>query len=89
MANPFNPAIPGNQIKRYVHQPLTFDHFGVKVQIKENGRVILTAVDKESSTPDEVVFDEIDIPASLIFKVAQALKVTRNVEYVAVEEKKA
>lgn len=77
----FNPVLE-NQVKRYVHQPLTFDHYGTQVTIKENGRVILKAVSKDESTENEIVYDEIDIPASLIFKVASALRVTRSVELV-------
>lgn len=75
-------AMSDNQVKRYVHQPLTFEHNGTQVTIKENGRVILKAVSKDESTDNEIVYDEIDVPASLIFKVASALRVTRNVQFI-------
>lgn len=72
------------KVKRYVHQPLTIEHYGIQAAIKPAGRVVLRAVDKAASTKEEIVYDEIDIPASLIFKLASLLKATRNVEYVSV-----
>ena len=72
------------KIKRYVHQPLTIEHYGTHASIQSNGRVILRAVDKAASTKEEIVYDEIDVPASLIFKLANLLKATRNIEYVSV-----
>jgi len=78
-----NPSIEGN-IKRYVHQPLTIEHYGINATIKENGRVVISAVDKAASTKEEVVWDEVDIPASLVFKLASLLKATRKIEYVPV-----
>ena len=72
------------QIKRYVHQPLTVDHYGTKVQIHTNGRVTITKVADTKGPDNEIEFDEIDVPASLIFKVAGLLKATRNITYVTV-----
>lgn len=71
-------------VKRYVHQPLTVDHFGIQASIKENGKVVITAVDKNSSNSDEVEYDQIEVPASLIFKLASLLKATRTISFVPV-----
>jgi len=63
----------GPERKIYAHQPLTFDHFGTRVAIKENGRVVITTAVVDSLGE----YDEIEVPASLIFKIAQQLKITR------------
>lgn len=69
------------KIRRYVHQPLHIDHFDVHCHIQPNGKIKLTKPVKGS---DE--YDEIEIPASLVFKLAGLLKATRNVDYVSVVE---
>jgi hypothetical protein len=73
------------KIKRYVHSPLTVEHHGVNAAITENGKVVLSkvarVVDKET-----VEYDEIEIPASLVFKLASLLKATRKVKYVTISE---
>jgi len=71
-------------IKRYVHSPLTVEHNGINATITENGRVILSEVSKVVG--DEVEYDELEIPASLIFKLAGLLKATRKVKYVTFSE---
>ena len=76
-----SPHIDGEQgtIKRYVHQPLTNDHYGIHFSIQENGKIIIRGVpDKEG------VYDEVEIPASLVFKLATLLKATRTVTFVDV-----
>jgi len=75
------------KVKRYVHQPLTIEHYGIHAKIQENGRVLITS----SGTPikgssDEVEYDEVEIPASLIFKLATLLKATRTIKFVSVAE---
>lgn len=70
-----------NKIRRYVHQPLTFDHFDTHCQIQSNGRIKLN---KPVRGSDE--YDEIEIPASLVFKLVTLLKATRKSEYVSVTE---
>jgi hypothetical protein len=65
----------------FTHQPLTFDHFDTHCQIQSNGRVKLTR-----PVPDSEEYDEIEIPASLIFKLVGLLKDTRSVEFVEVDE---
>ena len=72
------------KIKRYVHSPLTVEHNGVNAAITENGKVVLSKVANVKG--DEVEYDEIEIPASLIFKLASLLKATRKVKYVSITE---
>ena len=89
MANGFNrPTLRDNdgeqKIKRYVHSPLTVEHNGVNASITENGKVVLSKVANVKG--DEVEYDEIEIPASLVFKLASLLKATRKVKYVAISD---
>lgn len=82
--NPSVQSESGNQtVKRYVHQPLTFDHYGMHVKIQENGKVLVTGIPDSNGE-----FDELEMPASLIFKIAQSLKLTRSVVFAEVEMKK-
>lgn len=74
------------KVKRYVHQPLTIDHYGTHAKIMENGRVLISSVGTQIGTSDEYEYDEVEIPASLIFKLATLLKATRTVKYVSVSE---
>lgn len=69
------------KVKRYVHQPLTFDHFGIRATIKENGHVVIA-----SPGDDKGEYDEVEIPASLVFKLATSLKLTRTIKYVSTSE---
>jgi len=73
----FNPRMKdenGNEIAiRYVHQPLSNDHFGIHYSIKENGRVNLKGIPDSGGE-----YDEVEIPAALIFKLATLLKETRT-----------
>ena len=68
-------------MEKYTHQPLTFDHFDTHCQIQSNGRIKLT---KPVLNSDE--YDEIEIPASLVFKLMGLLKDTRSVEFVEVPD---
>lgn len=75
------------KVKRYVHQPLTTDHYGIRCQIKENGRVIISSPGTPvKGSEGEVEYDEVEIPASLIFKLATLLKATRTIKFVTVAE---
>lgn len=75
-----------NQIRRYTHQTLSIEHNGISAKIQSNGRVFLSCVSKDQSDAEqgEVIMDEIEIPASLVFKLGQLLRATRTVEYVAI-----
>jgi hypothetical protein len=73
--------------KEYTHQPLTIDHFGIQAQIKENGRILIKGRPTPVPGTDEVEYDEVEIPASLVFKLASALRLTRKEEMVVVHKK--
>ena len=75
------------QNKRYSHQPLEGNHFGIQWQIKESGKVLIKSKPVPVLGTDEVEFDEVEIPASLIFKLKDALNMTRKVEMVTVTPK--
>lgn len=69
------------RIRRYVHQELHIDHFDTHCHIQPHGKVKLTRPVKGS---DE--YDEIEVSASLVFKIARLLKDTRKVEWVSVNQ---
>jgi len=77
-----SPQIDGKRT-RYSHQDLHLDVRGTHVHIQVNGKVILSKVsgekDKETG---EMLMDEIEVPASLIFDVAKMLHMTRKTEIV-------
>jgi hypothetical protein len=82
-----NPNLRGENnegsVKRFVHQPLTIEHYGIHATIKENGKVTITSA--PVNVNGEVEYDEVEIPASLIFKLATLLKATRSIKYVPVQ----
>jgi len=79
--NPRIVTINGKRMmEKFTHQPLIFDHFDIHCQIQANGRIKLT---KPVSGSDE--YDEIEIPASLVFKLMTLLKDTRTIEFVEVD----
>ncbi len=73
------------KVKRYVHQPLTIEHYGIHAKIQENGRVVISSSPVKGDD-GEMEYDEVEIPASLIFKLATLLKATRQVKFVSVTE---
>lgn len=84
--NPSLTDAAGNRtIREYEHQELTINFHGAQCTIHKNGRVTIITSTVEKDT-DEVVLDEVDVPASLIFKLAGLLKDTRTVKYVPVQE---
>jgi hypothetical protein len=74
MAFKNNPRTDGKYVK-HVHQPISIDHYGIHFKILENGRVIITVPVKDAEE-----FDEVEVPASLIFKIAMFLQATRKTE---------
>lgn len=77
------------KVKRYVHQPLTIDHYGIHAKIQENGKVLITSAGiPVKGAEGEVEYDEVEIPASLVFKLATLLKATRTIKFVSVAEAK-
>lgn len=77
------------KVKRYTHQPLTVEHYGIHAAIQENGKVKITFAPTPIKGTDEFEFDEVEIPASLIFKLFTLLKATRSVKFVSVGEAKS
>jgi len=75
-----------NRIRRYVHAPLTIEHNGIQASIQATGKVKITKV--ASTDGDTVEYDEVEIPASLIFKLGNLLRATRKIEYVAISDVK-
>ena len=74
------------KVKRYVHQPLTTEHYGIHAKIQENGRVVITGTPVKDAKTGELEYDEVEIPASLVFKLATLLKATRTIKFVSVSE---
>lgn len=85
-----NPTLKGEdnegKVKRYVHQPLDVEHYGIHAKIQQNGKVVIRGVPSPVKGTDEVEFDEVEIPASLVFKLATLLKATRKIVYVSMSE---
>src|SRR5260370_16123619 len=74
-------------VKRYSHQPLANEHYGIHFSIQENGRVIIRGpATLIAGNKDEVEYDEVEIPASLIFKLVTLLKATRTEKWVSIRE---
>jgi hypothetical protein len=75
-------------VKRYVHQPLTVEHYGIHAKIQENGRVLITSAGTPIAGGDknDYEYEEVEIPASLVFKLATLLKATRTIKFVSVAE---
>lgn len=74
-----------NTVKRYVHQPLTIEHYGLHAKIQENGRVLITGQPVKGND-GEMEYDEVEVPASLVFKLATLLKATRTIKFVSMTE---
>jgi hypothetical protein len=71
-------------IRRYVHSPLAIEHNGIQAKIQSNGKIVLSKV--AATDGDTVEYDEIEIPASLVFKLGSLLRATRRVEFVAISD---
>lgn len=76
------------KIRRWVHTPVTQEHYGIHFKIQENGKVVISKVCDDQTTPGEIEWDEIEVPASLIFKIQLLLKATRQETWVNVSEAK-
>ena len=63
---------------RWVHQTITINHFGIQASIKENGTIVIRSSPQAVPDSDEVEYEEVTIPASLVFKLAGYLKDTRE-----------
>lgn len=86
MANHFNnPRLTDEnntgKIPRWVHQKLSIDYYGIHASIHENGKVTISKVASEQDDKEDLQYDEIEVPAGLIFKLASLLKDTRKMVY--------
>lgn len=82
MAFTMRDSVGDNTIKpRYVHSPITIEHNGIHASIKENGKIELKGKPEVNPDSKEVEYDEIEIPASLVFKLSRLLKDTRKMVY--------
>lgn len=80
--NPLFRSVNGVEQKgRYVHQPLTIEHYGIHAAIRENGTVLITGIPEKDPDTEEMDFEEVEIPASLVFKLANLLKDTRTIVF--------
>jgi len=87
--NPLFRSVNGVEQKgRYVHQPLTIEHYGLHAKIQENGMVVITGLPEKDSETGEVDYEEVEIPASLVFKLANLLKDTRTIVFQSTPEAK-
>ena len=74
---------PG-KVRRYVHAPISIDHFGIHASISEHGRVTISKVAR--TVGEEIEYDEVEVPASLINKLSLLLHATRSVVFVDPDE---
>lgn len=70
------------QVKRYVHQNITITDYNNKFTIHQDGKVTINVVTHDKDKHE--IEDEVTVPASVIFKTAQFLKGTRQIQYVSV-----
>jgi len=74
------------KIRRFVHSKTNGEHQGINFDIQEDGKIILKS---EHQLPDlSYEYDEVIIPASLVFKLATMLEATRKVHWVEESEVK-
>ena len=86
MNNFNNPRIEDGKVRRFVHQPVSIDHNGIHAKVQANGKILLNKVAGKDAKTGEIEYDEIEVPASLIFKLASLLRMTRTVQFVALGE---
>lgn len=83
--NPNLSSSDGGMVKRYSHQKLAIEHYGIHAKIQENGKVVISSAPVKSAD-GSMEYDQVEIPASLIFKLATLLKATRSVKFVSVDD---
>lgn len=69
-----------DKTRRFVHDPFNLQMEKLEIKCDKDGRVTLT----ENHDDDE--YDEINVPASLIFKIAMMLEMTRSLVYIDKEK---
>lgn len=72
-------------IRRFVHTPMEIEHYGIEAAIQKDGKIRLSKAAGENEL-GETEYDEIEIPASLVFKLKDLLNATRRVEYVSIND---
>lgn len=82
------PGQPPNTTVRWTHQPLSLEHNGFHFSIHENGRVTIVGSPVKDEESGEMVSDEIDVPASLIYKISRYLQDTRKANFIPIGESK-
>lgn len=71
-----------NKVRRYVHSPFSIEHNeNVKASCDKDGKVTITVTERGKEEYDEVV-----VPASLIFRLQSMLQDTRKIRWVSKEE---
>ena len=83
-----NPGLTDEQGRtgRWIHQPITINHFGIQASIKEDGKIVIRGIPTAvPGSKDEVEYEEVTIPASLVFKLAGYLKDTRSFQIAETE----
>lgn len=68
--------------RRYVHSKTSGEHQGINFSIAEDGKVTISSISEEGGE-----YDEITIPASLIFKLGVMLRATVKVHMIEEEIK--
>lgn len=71
------------KIRRFIHSKTQGEHLGTEFFIEEDGKIVLRQEDLNTGE-----YDEVKIPASLVFKLATMLEATRKVRWVEEEEVK-
>lgn len=75
-------ATETNKVRRYVHSPFSIEHNeNVKASCDKTGKVTITV-----SQPGIEEYDEVVVPASLIFRLSEMLIDTRKVRWIPKEE---
>jgi len=77
----FHKSVPEGKYRRFVHSPTKVTEKKHEIEITEEGRVIIT----ENQSDDE--YDEVNVPASLIYKIVNLLESTRTTKLVDKEAK--
>jgi len=67
----------------YEHDEIEIEYRGIHAKIKKDGKVVLRK-DVEGS---EEEFDEIEVPANLIFRLSTLLNNTKKIKYEPYDEK--
>jgi len=74
--------------KVYEHDEIEIEYRGIHAKIKKDGKVILRKdVEGEVKDGESIEYDEIEVPANLIFRLQTLLNNTKKVKYEPYDEK--